>query len=161
MGNYLQRRRNPLRDQESTIRRALSIILGHQIVGNPYPVGVLGGTLRIQRRASVPRQRGEDDTMFERDLAIGDRQWLEQLRIRTLDDGHVGSIIGEWSSSLSKCDAGHGAGILDAVEEDAHMCSICVGIGRAPNCIDLTFYKYISNQLIVNSKNHLKSIQNY
>lgn len=56
-------------------------MLGDQVVRDPNPVRILKARVRVQRRATVSRERGKHDPMFECDLAIGNLQGLKELRL--------------------------------------------------------------------------------
>lgn len=82
---YLEVRRDRLRDDKTALSSPLRVVLGHQVVGIPGSVGVLGRRVGIDGRATVSRQGRHDDAVLELDLAIGDGQGLEQLRVGLVD----------------------------------------------------------------------------
>lgn len=71
---------NGLRDDQTSWRRPLGVVLDHEVVWRPGPVRLLRCRLRGQRRATVSRQRRHDDAVLECDLSIGYLQRLEELR---------------------------------------------------------------------------------
>lgn len=82
---YLKRWRYALRDQKTSLRRALGVVFDHQIVRKPDAIGLLRRTLG-QRSASVPCQRGQDDAMIELRFPIANGHWLEKFRLGALED---------------------------------------------------------------------------
>lgn len=78
---HLERWGHAFGDEETTLGRALSVVLGHQIIREPDAIRFFRSTLSFERRASVSGQRREDDAVLELNLAICDGHRLEQLRL--------------------------------------------------------------------------------
>lgn len=76
---YLERRGQTLADEETTLGGPLGIVLDHHIIGGPDAVRVLWRRVGVDGSTTVPGERGEDDTVLELDLAIGDLEGLEEL----------------------------------------------------------------------------------
>lgn len=95
MLTYLERWGDPFRDYQTTFCSALGIILHNCIAGYPNTIGVVRGVGGIQWLSAVAGQRRMDDTMFEGDVSIGDRQWFEKIRVFAAQvvDGHVCSFL--------------------------------------------------------------------
>ena len=85
---YLKRRWNTFGDDQSTFACALSVVLDHEIVWQPYAIRLLRRTFCAERGSSVSGQWRKHNTMVELDFAVTNGQWLEELGGRTNRDCH-------------------------------------------------------------------------
>lgn len=97
---YLEIGRDGLRNDQTALGSPLRVVLGHQVIGVPGTVGILGRRVGIHGRAAVPRQRRHDDAVLELDLAIGNGQRLEQLGLCPVDLPGVAHDAAGWCCCL-------------------------------------------------------------